>query len=98
MSTKPEKKVLYASYETGLIFKIPDGLNLEDEAQVTSYYVKYGVLYINLPDDTKIEIQYSKASRKYPSDTRIENASDYFIPDVEDEEDEEEQVLIIILF
>lgn len=99
MTTKPEKKVLYASYESGLIFKIPDGLDLEDKTQVTSYYVKYGVLYITLPDGTEIEIQYSMESgdlsRKQPSDTQIEDASNWFNSDDEDEEDEKEQEVAV---
>ena len=73
--TMTDKKVLIAYYEPRReIFKIPEGLNLEDETIVEEYWVKYSTLYIKFVDGTIEEIEpYKKIyDEKRPIEEVIE--------------------------
>ena len=92
MSNK--RKVVRVSYTVDDVFKIPKGLNLEDETQVKSWGVKYNTLYITKVDGTELEINaegwINHFDYKYPSDNpEIIDADDVGLDDdyFSDEED-----------
>jgi len=94
MNVKGNRQVIVAKYTEEYIFKIPDGLDLQDKSVVESYGIKWNVLYINWTDKNKppTEIESSRNSEhdhKFPdNDLEPEDASKY---DFEYEEDEVEE-------
>jgi hypothetical protein len=50
-------KVLLARFEVDAEFIIPNGMDLDDETQVSDYFVRYTTLYITLVTGEEIEIQ-----------------------------------------
>ncbi len=88
MSTE-QKKVLIATYIVEECFKIPIGLDLENEDQVKEWGVKYNTLYIVLANDKVLEIQpqnwIHNYDYKYPSndETKIYDADEYGYEDDE---------------
>jgi len=73
------------------IFKIPDGLDLEDKSVVADWGVKYGVLHIKYVDGRKEKIGWSidpsDFDYKWAEDMAIENADDCCVEYSEDEEE-----------
>jgi len=60
MNVKGNRQVVYAEYKQMSSFKIPDGIDLNDKKQVTSWHVYWNVLYIqyagtDFADCVKIE-------------------------------------------
>ena len=57
------------------LFKIPDGIDLQDETAVKNWYVKWGVLNIQLADETELEVKAEGWSRdleiKFPIDVDL---------------------------
>jgi len=92
---KGDRKVVRATYSQDAIFKIPDGLDLEDTTVVESWGVKYGRLYINYVDGREEEIGWTfdptEYDYKYPEDCEIENADDCNLEYSEDEDKDEEE-------
>ena len=91
-------KVKY--YEPYAVFKIPNGLDLEDKSVVNLWYVKYGTLYICYTDGKEKEIEwdymsheefdYKRGIGEYESG-KIVSADGYDIyTDNEDSEEEDE--------
>jgi len=82
-NVKGNRKIVTASYTTDAVFKIPDGLDLEDKTVVESWQTKWGKLYINYVDsDEAVEIEPEwdpEMDFKYLSDENIEDADDYNI-------------------
>ena len=75
-------KVVIANYNLQSIFKIPNGLDLEDKTQVQSWWIKWNILKILLVDETlltvKPEFDVMENDLKYPSDDpTIEDAEDF---------------------
>ena len=89
-------KVVIVNYSQNDAFKIPKGINLEDETVVKEWWVKWNRLHINFVDGTTKVIHsegwVEHRDYKYPSDDAvIEDAADYGIDDSEDEEEDEIQ-------
>jgi hypothetical protein len=76
-------KVVIANYNLQSIFKIPNGLDLEDKTQVHSWGIKWNKLKILLVDETTIltvkpEFDVMENELKFPSDDpTIEDAEDF---------------------
>ena len=91
-NTKDNRVVVRATYyPPEHIFKIPDGLDLEDKSVVESWYVKWGELYITYADGKEQKIgQYFENDMdfKWPENVEIVNAEE-IIWGVEYSEDEE---------
>jgi hypothetical protein len=90
---KTERKVVIAEYANTEAFKVPDGIDLENDKQVKDWGVKYDTLYIYMVDGTEIKVNsvgWLDDALKYPNDTTIEDASDWNL-DEDDEEDEDEE-------
>ena len=89
-NTKDNRKCVVANYcEPEAVFKIPDGLDLEDKSTVTNWYVRYSTLYIFYVDgrQEEIEMDYeSEPDYKRPINTTIEDAEDYTVEYEEDED------------
>ena len=91
-NTKENRKVVSASfYIPDFVFKIPDGLDLEDKEVVEDWWVKYGTLhirYVGKEDVEEIDPHYDDKDYdyKWPKTVSIEDAYDEY-----EEEDEEEQ-------
>ena len=84
-------KVVIAEYKCTECFKIPKGLDLEDETQVIDWYVKWNTLFITKADGTEIEIESEGWTQdmdyKFPVDEpTIDDAADHGINDEEEEE------------
>lgn len=92
---KGNRKVVVAQYITEMIFKIPDGLDLEDKAIVKDYHVKYDKLWINYVDGRQEECECyceCESDFKYPHETKIYEPNDVgYTDDIYDDEEEEEQ-------
>ena len=90
-NTKGNRKVVRAVYYAPeSVFKIPDGLDLEDESIVESWGVKWNKLYINYVDGREEEIDpyldcEDNTDYKYPKELEIEDPDNN--PYSEDEED-----------
>jgi hypothetical protein len=84
---KPERKVVIAHYAINEAFKIPDGIDLDNDKQVKDWGVKWNTLYIYMVDGTEIEVEgVGYYDYKRPQDATIEDASDWNL-DEDDEED-----------
>jgi len=85
---KGNRQIVIASYTTEAVFKIPDGLDLEDETVVQDWRTKYGKLYITyVASDEVLEIDSEwdfEIDCKYSSDEVIVDADEH---NVEYEED-----------
>ena len=95
-NTKNNRKVVTADYNfPKAIFKIPDGLDLEDKTLVQEWFVKKMYLNIIYVDGTCEEIPWEwdpteeGVDWKYP-DFQIEDAEDCGIDYSEDEKEEDE--------
>ena len=91
-NTKDNRKVVVAYFSFSYPFKIPDGIDLEDETVVQAWNVKYGTLNILYVDGRKEEIEpvYDiESDYKWPDETEIVDAEDYNVEYSEDEEEEE---------
>tara|TARA_R110002020_G_scaffold7091_5_gene29994 strand:- start:1613 stop:2104 length:492 start_codon:yes stop_codon:yes gene_type:complete len=94
---KGNRKVVVAQYISEMVFKIPDGLDLEDKAIVKDYHVKNGQLWINYVDGRQEECEcYCEIETdfKYPHETKIYEPDDLGYTDdiYSDEESDEELV------
>jgi hypothetical protein len=88
LNVKGNRQIVVASYTTEAVFKIPDGLDLEDKTVVQDWRTKYGKLYItyvNSEELLEIDSEWdTEIDYKYSQDEVIENADEY---DIEYEED-----------
>ena len=93
---KGNRKAVFAEYTIARWFKIPDGLDLEDETVVKYWEVEYGDLHIIYTDGTKEIIESEDDDFKFKNgnelhiETSIEDASDgdiYYTADEESDED-----------
>ena len=92
-NVKGDRKVVRATYyPPEAVFKIPDGLDLEDKTVVANWGVKYGVLHIEYVDGRKEEISWAidptEYDYKWSESTTIENADDCCVEYSEDEEED----------
>ena len=103
INIKGNRKVIRATYYLPeSIFKIPDGLDLEDKSIVKWWGVKYNTLHIHYVDGREEEIEpyfdgcCHSIDFKYPQETEIVDADDCgtieYTDDEEDEEVEEVEV------
>ena len=97
-NVKGNRKVVRAEYfPPSSVFKIPDGLDLEDNDIVEKWYVKYDTLYIKYvgkEEEEEIEPEHAASEStdyKYPDDCLIEDADDAGIDYEEDDDEEEEE-------
>lgn len=85
------RKIVRVQYSHQDVFKLPKGLDLEDETQVKSWGVKYNTLYITKVDGTELEINsegwINHFDYKYPDVAEIIDADDedIYYSDNEDE-------------
>jgi len=97
INIKGSRKVVRATfYAPDSVFKIPDGLDLEDKSVVKFWGVKYNTLYIYYVDGREEDIEpYFDASEstdyKYTKETEIVDADDCGIEYTDDEEEEEKE-------
>ena len=93
-------KVVIAHYSSESIFKIPKGLDLEDETQVKGWFVKSHQLFIELTDGTDLTIDTYGGycvDYKWPNVTEIGLADDHInVSDDEEDDDEEEDERVVI--
>ena len=90
LNVKGNRQVVVAVHQTARIFKIPEGLDLEDKTVVKNWIVKWGVFYITYVNGEEEKIDFEREDddgSKYP-DALIESADDY---NIEYEEDIEEE-------
>tara|TARA_R110000868_G_scaffold62890_1_gene189808 strand:- start:133 stop:429 length:297 start_codon:yes stop_codon:yes gene_type:complete len=92
-NVKGDRKVVRVSYRVpDAIFKIPDGLDLEDKTIVSGWYVKYGTLIIDYVDGREEEIEWTidptEFDYKWAENTAIENADDCCVEYSDDEEED----------
>jgi len=84
------KGVAVASYTTEAVFKIPDGLDLEDKTVVEDWRTKYGKLYISYVNSEEVleidSVWDTDIDYKYSSDEVIADADEF---NVEYEQDDE---------
>jgi hypothetical protein len=87
---KGNRQIVVASYTTEAVFKIPDGVDLEDKTVVSSWGTKYARLYIyyvNSDEELEIEPEWeTEIDYKYSSDEIIEDADENGIEYEEDNE------------
>jgi len=57
-NVKGNRQVVVAVNSTETIFKLPDGLDLEDETVVARWRVKWGTLYIGYVNGEEQEIEF----------------------------------------
>jgi hypothetical protein len=97
LNVKGSRKILKATYYTPEVyFKLPDGLDLEDETIVESYGVKWNILYINYVDGRTDEIEteyFPEDDYKDPDNIEIVDADKTWI--TYDEDDEEENINVV---
>lgn len=92
------RQILKATYTQYQYFKIPKGIDLEDETIVKEWWVKYGELHIQYVDETKeierIDGITNEIDYKYPDDDpQVIDANDgyeFLFDDSELESDDEE--------
>jgi len=95
-NVKGNRKILLAQYEPSEgVFKIPDGVDLDDLTVVSEYDVFHDTLTINYVNGEKVKIKCdwgTEAGCKpdFVYKTTIENAADFDITYTEDEGDCEE--------
>jgi hypothetical protein len=63
------RKVVTVTYTHEEEFLVPKGLDLEDEAQVNGWYVKWNVLHIIKADGTKLQIRAGGLTADYEYDS-----------------------------
>ena len=97
-NVKENRKVVVANYFCQGVFKIPDGLDLNDETVVKSYGVRYCTLWICYVDGRTEEIDPHddiEPDWKYPKifldDADAEHYCVEYSEDEEEEEDEKEE-------
>ena len=82
-NVKGNRKIVVASYTTEAVFKIPDGLDLEDKTVVQDWRTKYGKLYItyvNSEEVLEIDSEWdTEIDYKYSSDEVIADADEFHI-------------------
>ena len=97
---KDNRKVVVAEfYAPRIIFKIPDGIDLENKTVVKKWWVRSGTLYINFVDghNEEIEEEYCTGIEElgsdyyFPEEAVIEDADDWNVEYSEDEEEEDEK-------
>ncbi len=96
-NTRGNRKVVTVTYAAPTaVFKIPDGLDLEDKTVVNMWYVKYGTLHIHYTDGREEEIEWE--DDLYENDYKrgvdgsmgdIEDADVYGVDYSEDEDDDD---------
>ena len=89
------RKLLVATYyPPKMTFVVPKGIDLENKEQVKEYWVKYGVLYINLTNGKTLKVSSFQGVEdpvfKYPEETEIIDAEDEEL-DLDDYEDDYEE-------
>jgi len=98
INIKGNRKVVCATYYAPeSVFKIPDGLDLEDKSVVKFWGVKYNTLHICYVDGREEELEphfnaVDSSDYKHPQETEIEDADDCNVDYSEDEDEEEESV------
>jgi len=99
INIKGNRKVVCATYYAPeSVFKIPDGLDLEDKSVVKFWGVKYNTLYIHYVDGHEEELEptlnaLDSSDYKHPQETEIEDADDCSVDYSEDEDEEDYQKL-----
>ena len=97
-NTKDNRLCVVVEYHPPVaVFKIPDGLDLEDKNIVELWAVKWGFLHIEYTDGRKEVIEweydpagdYKRGAGEYPMG-KIEDACAYGVDYSEDEDDEED--------
>ena len=76
-----------------VIFKIPDGLDLEDETVVENWYYRWGTMYIKYvgrEEVEKVEAYYEAELDGYAQEIEIIAAWDASVDYSEDEDEDEE--------
>ena len=92
---KDNRKVVVAKfYAPRTVFKIPDGIDIEDKSVVKKWYVyrEYlNIIYVDGREET-IEAEYSTGFEELDcvEETVIEDAEDWNVEYSQDEEEEEE--------
>ena len=89
LNVKGNRQVVVSVNSTKTIFKLPDGLDLEDETVVAQWRVKWGTLYIGYVNGEEQEIEFECEDDdgcKHP-EVEIADADEH---DIEYEEDKEE--------
>ena len=96
-NTKENRKVVRATfYPPEAVFKIPDGLDLEDESVVEFWGVKWAQLYIKYVGKEEVEIiePYFDVDEtidlKYAREEEIVDADDCGCVEYTDDEEEDE--------
>ena len=88
------KVVVAKFYAPRIVFKIPDGIDLEDKTVVKKWWVRNGTLYINFVDghNEEIDEEYSTGFEELDcvQETVIEDAEDWNVEYSQDEEEEED--------
>jgi len=95
-----DRKIVVSHLHSSNLFKIPDGLDLEDKTKVDEWYVRYDELFIvykNGQEQTIGVSQEQEANEKEPKAT-IEDADSWCfeydsfpsVPEDDDEEDDDE--------
>ena len=90
---KGNRKIVRIDYHCDGFFKLPDGLDLEDNTVVEDWGVKWNTLYIHYVDGRTEEIDpvYDiEPDWKYPDNCEIDDAEPWSIDYSEDEEEEKE--------
>ncbi len=93
MNVKGQRKVVAVEYRKEFSFKIPDGLDLEDQDVVKRYFVRWNKLHIVYTDKDKqpdiIQTHYGdyEDELEIPDEMKIANAEDYGV-EYSDEEEE----------
>ena len=86
------RKFVIAKFNCFAKFKIPKHIDLEDDAQVESWYVSWGELHIELTNGKRLTIQedygLQETDFQTPESEEIEEREDE--EEAEDEEDEED--------
>jgi len=85
-NVKGNRQVVVACSSAELVFKIPDGLDLEDETVVKDWCVKWGILYISYVngEEEKIEFDWEDEHVCKYNSVEIMDADEH---DIEYEED-----------
>ena len=91
---KGNRQVIVATFNPQeLIFKLPDGLDLEDDTVVENYWVNWGILYIKcIGDDIEYKIDpepVCEPDYKRPENIEIQSAENAGVEYSDDEEEDE---------
>lgn len=79
INVKGNRKVVVVKYTLEEVYKIPDGLDLEDKTVVENWSAKYGRLWIDFVDGHK---------ENYPPDLKISDDDKYPDSEMIEEDDE----------